>query len=118
MSLCLKFERASCLNKIYLLYSSLPDTATGSGGKYPEVSHFISKNHVEQYIRTVEIPNTTFVYPGFYFQNFERYVHLKENGEIEVAIPYLEGNDALPMIDIEDDIGVRVFTYIFFFVNK
>ncbi|RIA88282.1 hypothetical protein C1645_713380 [Glomus cerebriforme] len=91
----------------WLLYSSLPDTTVESDGKYPDIVHFAGKNHVEQYIRSLEIPNSTFIYLGFYSQNLGIFVPLipKENGEIEVIFPYLEENDKLPMIDSENDTG-------------
>ncbi|RIA92680.1 hypothetical protein C1645_55841 [Glomus cerebriforme] len=91
----------------WLIYSSLPDSTAESGGKYPGVIQFAGKNHVEQYIRTLGIPNSTFVYLGFYCQNFGTNVPLipKENGEIEIAIYALEENDKLPMIDVDDDTG-------------
>ncbi|RIA96979.1 hypothetical protein C1645_871667 [Glomus cerebriforme] len=91
----------------WLIYSSLPDSTTESEGKYPDIIQFSGKNHVEQYIRTSGIPNSTFVYLGFYYQNFNTHVPLvpKENGEIELTIPYLEENDRLLMIDVESDTG-------------
>ena len=101
------------LNKYIINYnSSLPDTAAESGGKYTKAYHLIGKNHVEQYIRTLGIPNTTFVYVSLYFRNigdgaFSPFVQ-KENGEVELVFPYLEENDTVPMIDAESDTGVRV----------
>jgi uncharacterized protein YbjT (DUF2867 family) len=90
----------------WLIYSSTPDTITESGGKIQTV-HFAGKNRVEQYIRTLGIPNATFIYLGFYFQNVGNFVPLvpKENGEVEVVLPYLEENNALPMVDAENDTG-------------
>jgi len=90
----------------WLIYSSLPDTTTESGGKYSEIVHFAGKNHVEQYIRTLGIPNTTFVYLGFYCQNLGTFAPLIPKGnEVEAAFPYLGENDALPLIDAETDTG-------------
>jgi hypothetical protein len=105
-------------------YSSLPDTTAESGGKYPEVVHFAGKNHAEQYIRKLGIPNVTFIYLGFYSQNIGVFVPKieKENGEIELAFPYLEENDKLPIIDAENDTGVRNnlinILFFLFYVNK
>ncbi|CAB4398182.1 unnamed protein product [Rhizophagus irregularis] len=84
----------------WLIYSSLPDSTADSGGKYPDVIQFAGKNHVEQYIRTLGI-NSIFVYLGFYNQNLGTHIPLipNENGEIEIALPYLEENDQLPVID-------------------
>ncbi|CAB5364618.1 unnamed protein product [Rhizophagus irregularis] len=44
----------------WLIYSSLPDSTTESDGKYPAIIHLSGKNRVEQYIRSLGIPNTTF----------------------------------------------------------
>ncbi|PKY12391.1 NAD(P)-binding protein [Rhizophagus irregularis] len=90
----------------WLIYSSLPDSTADSGGKYPDVIQFAGKNHVEQYIRTLGI-NSTFVYLGFYNQNLGTHIPLipNENGEIEIALPYLEENDQLPVIDVDSDTG-------------
>jgi len=90
----------------WLIYSSLPDTTTESGGKYPDILHFAGKNRVEQYIRTVGIPNTTFIYLGFYAQNIGTFAPMNSKGnEVEVAFPYLGENDVLPVIDSEGDTG-------------
>ncbi|RGB36695.1 hypothetical protein C1646_782956 [Rhizophagus diaphanus] len=91
----------------WLIYSSLPDTTAESGEKYTEIYHFAGKNRVEQYIRKLGIPNVTFIYLGFYYQNFGNFIPMvqKENGEIELMVPYLEENDKLPLIDAENDTG-------------
>jgi hypothetical protein len=43
-----------------------------------------------------------------------------ENGEIEIALPYLEENDQLPVIDVDSDTGVCVCLFIDlkFFLKK
>jgi uncharacterized protein YbjT (DUF2867 family) len=90
----------------WLIYSSLPDTTAESDGKYSEVYHFAGKNRVEQYIRKLGIPNVTFVYLSFYAQNIGTFAPLvSKGGEIEVAIPYLEENDTLPIVDAGGDTG-------------
>uniref|UniRef100_A0A1D1YNG0 NmrA-like family domain-containing protein 1 n=1 Tax=Anthurium amnicola TaxID=1678845 RepID=A0A1D1YNG0_9ARAE len=90
----------------WLIYSSLPDTTVESDGKYPEVIHFSGKNHAEQYMRTLGIPNTTFFYIGFYYQNIGTFAPLVEkDNEVELLFPYLEENDLISMIDIDSDTG-------------
>ncbi|RIA96985.1 hypothetical protein C1645_814636 [Glomus cerebriforme] len=91
----------------WLIYSSLPDSTTESGGKYPDVIHFTGKNHVEQYIRNIGIPNSTFVYLSFYSQNIGSFAPLvtKDNGEVELCVPYLEETDHLPLVDVNSDTG-------------
>ncbi|CAB4481174.1 NAD(P)-binding protein [Rhizophagus irregularis] len=89
----------------WLIYSSLPDSTTESGGKYPDVTHFTGKNHVEQYIRKLGIPNVTFAYLSFYSQNIGTFflpLISNENGEIDLVIPYFEENDQLLLIDVRD----------------
>ena len=95
---------------INILYSSLPDTTTESGGKYTEVYHFAGKHNVEQHIRKLGIPNVTFIYLGFYAQNIGTLAPLvQKDGEVGVAFPYLGENDVLPIIDAQSDTGVRVY---------
>ncbi|RGB42972.1 hypothetical protein C1646_809641 [Rhizophagus diaphanus] len=88
----------------WLIYSSQPDTTTESGGKYPDITHFTGKNHVEQYIRKLGIPNATFAYLSSYSQNIGTFLPLisNENGEIELVIPYFEENDQILLVDVSD----------------
>jgi hypothetical protein len=65
-------------------------------------------------MRTLGISNTTFVYAGYYYQNLGVLVpFVQKDNEVEVIFPYLNENDTIPMIDIESDIGVRVYLYIY-----
>ncbi|RGB23721.1 hypothetical protein C1646_727811 [Rhizophagus diaphanus] len=90
----------------WLIYSSLPDSTTESDGKYPAIVHLSGKNRVEQYIRSLGIPNTTFVYLSYYYQNLGISAPFVNKGnEVEVCFPYLTENDAIPMIDVESDTG-------------
>ncbi|GBB88258.1 hypothetical protein RclHR1_01480023 [Rhizophagus clarus] len=91
----------------WLIYSSLPDTTAGSGGKYPNIIEFVGKNRVEQHIKKLGLPNATFVYVCFYNQNFGTIIPFipNENGEIDLTIPYLEEDDSILLIDVENDLG-------------
>jgi len=91
----------------WLIYSSLSDSTTESNGKYPHVVHFAGKNRVEQYIRTLGIPNTTFVYVSFYAGNIGQLVPFdtKDNGEVEIAFPYLKEDSVIPIVDAAADTG-------------
>uniref|UniRef100_A0A1D1YSZ0 NmrA-like family domain-containing protein 1 n=1 Tax=Anthurium amnicola TaxID=1678845 RepID=A0A1D1YSZ0_9ARAE len=90
----------------WLIYSSLPDSTAESEGKYPGAIHFSGKYHAEQYMRTLGIPNTTFLHLGFYHQNIGAFVPLVEkDDEVELTIPYMEENDLIPMIDAPHDTG-------------
>ncbi|CAG8646942.1 5535_t:CDS:2 [Funneliformis caledonium] len=87
----------------WIIYSSFPDLATESNGKYPTIN-LTGKNYVEKYIKTLGIPNVTFVYLGYYANNFERIVYKeqKDNGDVEIALPYLKEDDVLAIIDVDD----------------
>ncbi|CAB4407737.1 unnamed protein product [Rhizophagus irregularis] len=92
----------------WLFYSSLPDTTTGSGGKYSNIIEFDGKNRVEQYIRKLGIPNVTFIYVCFYNQNFASEIVPfipNDKGEIEIVIPYVEENDSILLVDVVNDAG-------------
>jgi hypothetical protein len=103
------------LNKKYI--SSLPDSTAESGGKYPDIINFTGKNHVEQYIRKLGIPNATFAYLSFYSQNIGTFLPFisNENGEIELVIPYFEENDQILLVDVNDT-GVRIYLFIYLFI--
>ncbi|PKC66516.1 NAD(P)-binding protein [Rhizophagus irregularis] len=71
----------------WLIYSSLPDSTTESDGKYPAIIHLSGKNRVEQYIRSLGIPNTTFVYLSYYYQN------------LGISAPFVDkGNEVEPIV--------------------
>jgi len=90
----------------WLIYSSLSDTTAGSNGRYNAVVHFTGKNQVEQYIRNSGIPNSTFVYPGFYMSNFGQFFQLVEkDGYVQVAVPIVNPDTKLPLIDANNDVG-------------
>ncbi|GBB88255.1 hypothetical protein RclHR1_01480020 [Rhizophagus clarus] len=90
----------------WLIYSSLPDTTAESGGKYPDIVHFSGKNHVEQYIKTIGIPNTTFVYVAYYYQNLGVFApFVQKDNEVELVFPYITENIQIPMVDVENDTG-------------
>ena len=74
-----------------------------------KITQFSGKNHVEQYIRTLGIPNTTFVYLSFYAGNIGVFVPTitKDNGEIELPFLYLKEDDVLPVVDAAADTGVN-----------
>ncbi|EXX70726.1 NAD(P)-binding protein [Rhizophagus irregularis] len=90
----------------WLIYSSLPDTIIESDGKYPDIVHFHGKNRVERYIRSLGIPNTTFVYLSYYYQNIGVFSPIIEkDNEAVLVFPYITENDTIPMIDVDSDTG-------------
>jgi hypothetical protein len=61
-------------------------------------------------MRTSGIPNTTFVYLSYYYQNLGKSAHfIQKENEVEVGFPYLTENDQIPMVDVKSDTGVRVY---------
>jgi len=52
----------------HLVWSTLPDVETISGGKY-EVQHFTQKSRVDPVVRDAGFPSYTYVMPPFYFEN-------------------------------------------------
>jgi len=89
----------------WLIFSSLPDSTTESDGKYPDIIHFYGKHRVEQYMRKLGIPNTTFVYLGAYYQNLRSAPFIQKDNEVEVVYPYITENVAVPMVDAVNDTG-------------
>lgn len=74
-----------------------------SSGKLKHVSHFDSKADVEQYIRDSGLP-CTFVLPGYYMSNFEKFLRKSDNGVYTVALP-IPSSAEFPLLDTKEDIG-------------
>jgi uncharacterized protein YbjT (DUF2867 family) len=53
----------------YIIFSTLPNVAKISGGKYVHCDHFDAKAEVEEYIRALPIQSSFFA-PGSFMQNF------------------------------------------------
>jgi uncharacterized protein YbjT (DUF2867 family) len=86
----------------HFIYSSLHDAKTISKGKL-ELPHFSGKNEVEQYVKTLGFPYTTFFYAGCYMSNFFGFfkVNVRPDGVAELSLPVHE-TARLPLLDIED----------------
>ncbi|KAG9286193.1 hypothetical protein G9A89_014179 [Geosiphon pyriformis] len=90
----------------WLIYSSLPDPAAGSKGLYNNVIHFTGKNQVEEYIRQSGIPNSTFVYAGFYSSNIGAFFPLiDKEGYAEIRVPIFQADSLIPIFDASNDTG-------------
>ncbi|GJJ69873.1 NAD(P)H dehydrogenase (quinone) [Entomortierella parvispora] len=86
----------------YIIYSSQPNVAKVSGGKYTRCGHFDAKNDVEQYIRGLPI-RSAFFGPGTFMQNFANHTGPKPAGDgtyflASIAVPTAE----FPLINIQD----------------
>ena len=75
-----------------------------SKGVLPGVYHFDSKAHVEDYIRSLEIPASFFL-PGFFMSNIPG-MSLRQmpNGKWGLALP-MPDDSPIPLLDAEADTG-------------
>jgi hypothetical protein len=65
-------------------------------------------------MRTLGIPNTTFVYIGYYYQNLGIFCpFVEKDNEIEIVFPFMKEEHTIPMVDVENDTGVCIYFYIF-----
>ncbi|RIB25718.1 hypothetical protein C2G38_2165233 [Gigaspora rosea] len=89
----------------WLLYSSLPETL--DGGLDYKVVHFYGKNRVEKYIRTLGIPNVTFIYVSAYVSNFGTFFPIinKDDGTSEFVVPLVKEDTVIEICDAETDTG-------------
>jgi len=68
----------------HLIWSTLPNVTKLSNGALPNVEHFDGKADVEEYIRELNVPMTSFV-PGFYMSNLKSMMS-------KVGFPMAEGS--------------------------
>ena len=89
----------------HLIWSSLLNVTTITGGKFPNVEHFDSKAAVEQYIRDHDIP-ATFILPGFYMSNIPgsafRQAPLDNHWTFAMPAP---ADTPVPLFDAAGDTG-------------
>ncbi|RKP19966.1 NmrA-like protein [Rozella allomycis CSF55] len=87
-------------NVRHLIWSSLDNVAKITNNTI-HVPHFTLKNKVEEYIKSINVP-ATFVYAGFYLQNFESFFIPRNVGDhFEVRLP-LTANKKVPFFDVQD----------------
>uniref|UniRef100_A0A060T489 ARAD1B01276p n=1 Tax=Blastobotrys adeninivorans TaxID=409370 RepID=A0A060T489_BLAAD len=88
----------------YLIFSSLPSSKGFSGGKYP-VPHMDDKADIEKYVRSLNV-KSSFVLPGFFFQNFLTTMRPKSQGDGTYQfVNCISGDVKIPMNDIEHEMG-------------
>jgi len=86
----------------HFVWSSLDDCNKLSKGKY-RVPMFTSKHRVEEYITKKGFPISTFVYPGFFMQNFttEHFRPKKEQDKV-IFRCHISDSTKLCLLNIED----------------
>ncbi|KAI9794179.1 MAG: hypothetical protein M1816_006104 [Peltula sp. TS41687] len=91
----------------HLIWSALMDVSELSNGKYTKVYHFDSKAAVESYIRSVNVPSTSFI-AGFYMSNLPggmiRPHDPSKPKELTFAMPFAP-DTKMPLFDAADDTG-------------
>jgi uncharacterized protein YbjT (DUF2867 family) len=91
----------------HFVFSSLDDVTKATNGKI-DVPHFTNKNRVEQDARKSSIPNCTFVYPPFYYENIPGMMfRLNEDKSGATIFSGVNTDRRLPMFSV-DDIGIVV----------
>lgn len=94
----------------WLLWSSLNDVEKDTDGKLKKAYQWTGKNHVEKYIKQLNIP-ATFIYIAFYVSNIGSWFKVYEdnNGNMVLPIPYCNEKTLIDIVDPENDIGPVVF---------
>ncbi|KAK5652095.1 hypothetical protein OQA88_10873 [Cercophora sp. LCS_1] len=91
----------------YIIFSTLPNYATLSGGKYTKVFPFDAKAKAEEYIRTLPV-KSAFYCPGIFMENFQDQPYIgpkkRDDGTWAVARHYSPATE-LPLIDATGDTG-------------
>ncbi|KAF8978157.1 hypothetical protein BGZ46_006771 [Entomortierella lignicola] len=86
----------------YLIYSSLLNVTTVSGGKYKNVDQFDVKAEIEVYIRSQPL-KYAFFDPGCFMQNFDNVMAPHPNGDGTYTLSNVATiQTKLPLIDIDE----------------
>ncbi len=83
----------------------IPLNQPATKGKLSKVAHFDSKAHVEDYIRSIDLP-ASFYMPGFYMSNIPGGMMRQDpSGKWTFALPIPGDTSAIPLVDIAEDTG-------------
>ena len=88
----------------HLVFSSLLNTTEISEGRLPNISHFVGKAQIEQYIRDSGVP-ATFVLPGLFMTGFFGTIRKGEDGSFALAMPVPTDKAQIPLFDAAADMG-------------
>ena len=89
----------------HLIFSTLVDVNKLTKGKFPNVYHFDSKAHIENYIRELGIPASFFM-PGFFMSNLDTMITPSPQPPHDyiMALP-MPSTTPIPWFDAVDDTG-------------
>lgn len=93
----------------HLIFSSLINTTKASDGRLPNITHFVGKSKIEQYIRDSGVP-ATFVLAGLYMSNLFSMIRKGDNGHYSMAVPVSE-KAQFPLFDAAGDTGKLKFGF-------
>ncbi|CAH0004298.1 unnamed protein product [Clonostachys byssicola] len=88
----------------HLIFSSLINVTTASGGRLTHVRHFDSKAAIEQYVRQSHI-SATFVLAGAYMSNYFDAIRQNNDGSYAMAMPISGHKAQIPLLDALGDTG-------------
>lgn len=91
-------DAAKAANVSHLIFSSLLNVTTSSGGKLTHVPHFDGKAKIQKYIEASGVP-CTFVLAGYFMSNYIGFKMLakQEDGSYLLAYP-ISAQAKLPLI--------------------
>lgn len=92
----------------HLIFSSLLNTTEASNGRLPNISHFVGKSKIEQYIRDSGVPGT-FVLPGFFMSNLISQIQKQDDGSYTLAVPISPEKGQFPLFEPVADTGKSIF---------
>ncbi|KAI0129902.1 hypothetical protein BJ170DRAFT_618031 [Xylariales sp. AK1849] len=97
----------------HFVFSSLPDMAKATSGRYTRIHHMNNKFMTEQYARK-QLENVTCLIPGFFYSNhaWPQYAQRQSDGVVRFCAP-LPGPQTAEWVDSSYDVGrfaARVFS--------
>ncbi|KAF8542809.1 hscarg protein [Trichophaea hybrida] len=87
----------------HLIWSTLPHVTKLSEGKLPNVAHFDGKAEVDEYIRQLGVPMTSFM-AGCYMSNLPGMMSKGEDGTYTISLPF-PASTSIPFFATADDTG-------------
>lgn len=89
----------------HFVFTSLPDVAKASGGKYTHVFHFDFKAQIEELARR-ELKSATALLPGYFFTNLNWPWYCHREGEVVRFCAPISKDTECEWVDAEYDVGV------------